>query len=84
MEVARLVALVAGIAIVVLTVWSVFTALVVPRVTSSRHHAGLARVLGGVGPLARAPAPDLRGPRPRAVLRRARPPWSCSSCSGCA
>ena len=29
-------ALVAGIAIVVLTVWSVFTALVVPRVTSSR------------------------------------------------
>ena len=36
MEFARLVALVAGIAIVVLTVWSVFTSLVVPRATSSR------------------------------------------------
>ena len=43
MEFARLVALVAGIAIVVLTAWSVFTTLVVPRVTSSRIMRGLAR-----------------------------------------
>jgi hypothetical protein len=46
-EFARLVALVAGVAIVAVTVWSVFTALVVPRVTSSRIMRGLARVLGG-------------------------------------
>jgi hypothetical protein len=47
-EFARLVALVAGIAIVVLTVWSVFTALVVPRVTSARITRMLARLLAGV------------------------------------
>ena len=45
MELARLVALVAGIAIVVLTVWSVFTALVVPRATSSRLLGTLARTM---------------------------------------
>jgi hypothetical protein len=45
-EFARWVALVAGIAIVVLTAWSVFTTLVVPRVTSSRIMRGLARWLG--------------------------------------
>jgi len=44
---ARLVALVAGIAIVILTVWSVFTSLVLPRATSSRMMRGLARILGG-------------------------------------
>jgi len=44
-ELARLVALVAGIAIVVLTVWSVFTALVVPRATSSRLLGTLARTM---------------------------------------
>ncbi len=36
MEVARLVGLVAGIVIVLVTAWNVFTALVLPRVTSSR------------------------------------------------
>jgi hypothetical protein len=46
-DVARIVALVAGIVIVVLTVWSVFSALVVPRVTSSRFIRGLARMFGG-------------------------------------
>ena len=46
MEVARLLALIAGIAIVLFTVWSVFTVLVVPRVTSSRIVRGLARALG--------------------------------------
>jgi len=46
-SIARLVALVAGIAMVVLTVWSVFTSLVLPRATSSRMMRGLARVLGG-------------------------------------
>jgi hypothetical protein len=45
--VARLVALVAGIAIVLLTVWSVFTSLVLPRAASSRMMRGLARILGG-------------------------------------
>jgi hypothetical protein len=46
-SIARLVAFVAGIAIVILTVWSVFTSLVLPRATSSRMMRGLARVLGG-------------------------------------
>jgi len=45
--IARLIALVAGITIVVLTVWSVFTSLVLPRATSSRMMRGLARMLGG-------------------------------------
>ncbi len=56
-SVARLVALVAGIAIVLVTAWSVFTALVVPRVTSSRAMRTLARALGGT---ARGIAPKLR------------------------
>jgi hypothetical protein len=43
----RLVALVAGIAIVILTGWSVFTSLVLPRATSSRMMRGLARLFGG-------------------------------------
>ncbi len=46
-SIARTVALVAGIAIVVLTAWSVFTSLVLPRATSSRMMRGLARTLGG-------------------------------------
>ncbi len=46
-SIVRLVALIAGIAIVVVTAWSVFTALVVPRVTSSPAMRMLARVLGG-------------------------------------
>ena len=46
-SIARLVALVAGSVIVVLTVWSVFTSLVLPRATSSRMMRGLARVLSG-------------------------------------
>ena len=54
--IARLVALVAGIAIVILTVWSVFTSLVLPRATSSRMMRGLARILGGT---ARSIAPRL-------------------------
>ncbi len=47
MEVARLVALVVGSVIVVLTVWSVFTSLVVPRATSARLGRVLARSLSG-------------------------------------
>ncbi len=47
MEVARLVGLVAGILIVLATSWNVFTALVLPRVTSSRITAGVAKVIGG-------------------------------------
>jgi hypothetical protein len=39
--------LIVGIFIVAGTAWSVFTALVVPRVTSSRAMRGVARVLGG-------------------------------------
>jgi hypothetical protein len=46
-SIARLIALIAGIAIVVSTAWSVFTALVVPRVTSSPAMRMLARILGG-------------------------------------
>ncbi len=45
--VARLVAFIAGVAIVGLTAWSVFTSLVVPRVTSSPAMRTLARFLGG-------------------------------------
>lgn len=56
MDVARIVALVAGIVVVAFTVWSVFSALVVPRVTSSRFIKGLARMLGG---LARKISPRL-------------------------
>jgi hypothetical protein len=55
-SIARLVALVVGIATVLLTAWSVFTALVVPRVTSSPAMRMLARVLGGS---ARGIAPKL-------------------------
>ncbi len=44
---ARLVALVAGIAIVIVTVWSVFTSLVLPRAASSRMVRALARILAG-------------------------------------
>jgi hypothetical protein len=55
-SVARVLALVAGIAIVLGAAWSVFTALVVPRVTSSPAMRMLARSLGGS---ARAVAPKL-------------------------
>ncbi|HEY6474047.1 MAG TPA: hypothetical protein VIY26_14230 [Acidimicrobiales bacterium] len=47
MEAARLIGLVAGILIVLATAWNVFTALVLPRVTSSRITAGVAKVIGG-------------------------------------
>jgi hypothetical protein len=43
----RLAALIVGIVIVASTAWSVFTALVVPRVTSSKAMRGVARSLGG-------------------------------------
>ena len=46
-ETVRFIAFVVGIALVLVTVWSVFTALVVPRVTSSRVQRGVARILGG-------------------------------------
>jgi hypothetical protein len=46
-EAARFVAFLAGVVIVVGTVWNLFTALVLPRVTSSRILRGIARVLGG-------------------------------------
>ncbi len=55
-SVARVVALIAGIALVLATAWSVFTALVVPRVTSSPAMRMLARGLGGS---ARAISPKL-------------------------
>ena len=55
-SVARVLALIAGIAIVLGAAWSVFTALVVPRVTSSPAMRMLARGLGGS---ARAVAPKL-------------------------
>ena len=47
MELARLVGLVVGIIIVLGTAWNVFTALVLPRVTSSRVARGVSRVIGG-------------------------------------
>jgi len=56
-SVARPVALAAGILLVALTAWSVFTSLVVPRVTSSTAMRLLARLLGGA---ARRLAPRLR------------------------
>jgi hypothetical protein len=43
----RLIAFVVGVVLVLSTVWSVFTALVVPRVTSSHVQRGVARVIGG-------------------------------------
>jgi hypothetical protein len=55
-ELARLVGLIAGIGIVLVTVWNVFTALVLPRVTSSRIVRGVARTIGG---LARKLSPHL-------------------------
>jgi hypothetical protein len=48
-EVARLVGFVAGVVIVLVTALNVFTALVLPRVTSSRTARGVARVIGGLG-----------------------------------
>lgn len=47
MEVVRFVAFLAGVVIVVGTVWNLFTALVLPRVTSSKTFRGIARTLGG-------------------------------------
>jgi len=55
-SIARTVAFGAGVVIVLLTVWSVFTSLVLPRATSSRMMRGLARMLGGA---ARMLAPRL-------------------------
>jgi hypothetical protein len=46
-SVLRLAALILGIFVIVSTSLSVFTALVVPRVTSSRVMRGIAKVLGG-------------------------------------
>jgi hypothetical protein len=46
-EVARSVALVAGVLLVVVTSWSVFTSLVVPRAASSRLQQVVGRVIGG-------------------------------------
>jgi hypothetical protein len=58
MEFARLVALVAGIAIVVPTVWSVFKSLVVPRATSSRLSRNLARYLSAAARMVIPRLPD--------------------------
>jgi hypothetical protein len=55
-ELARLVGLIAGIVIVLVTMWNVFTALVLPRVTSSRIPRGTTRVVAG---LARGISPRL-------------------------
>jgi hypothetical protein len=61
-EAARLIGLVAGILIVLATSWNVFTALVLPRVTSSRITAGVAKVIGGTarGISPRLPTYELR------------------------
>jgi hypothetical protein len=58
MEFARLVALVAGIATVVLTVWNVFKSLVVPRAASSRLSRNLARYLSAAVRLVTPRLPD--------------------------
>jgi hypothetical protein len=47
MDVVRAVALVAGIVLVLGSLWSVFSALVVPRVTSARVQLALARAIAG-------------------------------------
>jgi hypothetical protein len=46
MDAGRVVGLVAGIILVVLTVWSVFTSLVVPRASSSRMQMVVGRLIG--------------------------------------
>jgi len=46
-DIARTIALVAGVLIVVVTVWSVFTSLVVPRTASSRLQKAIGRLIGG-------------------------------------
>jgi hypothetical protein len=55
-DIARLIAFVAGIVIVVLVIWSVFRSLVVPRASSSRMQMLVGRLLGNA---ARAMAPKL-------------------------
>ena len=57
MEIARTLALVAGVLLVGLTVWSVFTSLVVPRAASSRLQKVIGRLIGGGG---RAVVPHLQ------------------------
>jgi hypothetical protein len=47
-EVARVIGLIAGILIVVGTAWNVFTALVLPRITSSRITAGVTKMISGL------------------------------------
>ncbi|HEX3334176.1 MAG TPA: hypothetical protein VHS57_07530 [Acidimicrobiales bacterium] len=47
MEVVRFFAFLAGVGIVLGTVWNLFSALVLPRVTSSRIFRAIARMLGG-------------------------------------
>ncbi len=61
-SIVRPVALVAGSAIVILTVWSVFTSLVLPRATSSRLGRNLTRGLAGSarGIAPRLPTYELR------------------------
>jgi hypothetical protein len=46
-ELLHLIAFIVGVAIVATTAWGVFTALIVPRVTSSRAMRGVAKLLGG-------------------------------------
>src|SRR6516225_7332847 len=47
MEIARTVALVLGVLLVLITAWSVFTSLVVPRASSSRLQTIVGRVIAG-------------------------------------
>ncbi len=54
----RIAALALGIGIVAGTAFNVFTALVVPRATSSRVLRAIARVLGGSARASVAPPPD--------------------------
>jgi hypothetical protein len=61
-EAARVIGLIAGILIVVATAWNVFTALVLPRVTSSRITAGVTKMISGLvrGISPRLPTYELR------------------------
>ena len=70
--IARLVAFVAGIVIVVLTVWSVFTSLVLPSGDLLAHDAWPGPPPRRLGAQARPAPPELRGARPRPVVRRPR------------
>ena len=83
-SVARMIALIAGIVLVLVTAWSVFTALVVPRVTSSPAMRILARVLGGSAHRIAPKLPNYKAAGPRDSRSWVPPPWCFCSSSGSA